>query len=139
MLKSNLVSFGIIHKTILILDKISKFMIYPKWKVILVIGYKSGFCFIVEVLNWNFYFTILDFFQNIFNRVKYICGYSITFFLINFQCYDLRFPEFSLALTNGGAEILTYPSAFTQTTGMAHWEVSFYFNKNSNHIYFFAV
>ncbi|CAL1285298.1 unnamed protein product [Larinioides sclopetarius] len=37
-------------------------------------------------------------------------------------CYDLRFPEFSLALTKAGAEILTYPSAFTQYTGMAHWE-----------------
>ncbi|GFS80660.1 nitrilase and fragile histidine triad fusion protein NitFhit [Nephila pilipes] len=37
-------------------------------------------------------------------------------------CYDLRFPEFALALTKAGAEILTYPSAFTQTTGMAHWE-----------------
>ncbi|XP_042909540.1 nitrilase and fragile histidine triad fusion protein NitFhit isoform X2 [Parasteatoda tepidariorum] len=37
-------------------------------------------------------------------------------------CYDLRFPEFSLAMTESGAEILTYPSAFTQVTGMAHWE-----------------
>lgn len=37
-------------------------------------------------------------------------------------CYDLRFPEFSLTLAKSGAEILTYPSAFTQTTGMAHWE-----------------
>ncbi|XP_054719461.1 nitrilase and fragile histidine triad fusion protein NitFhit-like [Uloborus diversus] len=38
-------------------------------------------------------------------------------------CYDLRFPEFSLSLTKAGADILTYPSAFTVTTGMAHWEV----------------
>ncbi|GFY42301.1 nitrilase and fragile histidine triad fusion protein NitFhit [Trichonephila inaurata madagascariensis] len=38
------------------------------------------------------------------------------------SCYDLRFPEFALALTKAGAEILTYPSAFTLTTGMAHWE-----------------
>ncbi|XP_076351475.1 ntrilase and fragile histidine triad fusion protein NitFhit isoform X2 [Tachypleus tridentatus] len=37
-------------------------------------------------------------------------------------CYDLRFPEFSLSLAKSGAEILTYPSAFTQTTGLAHWE-----------------
>jgi predicted amidohydrolase len=35
----------------------------------------------------------------------------------------MRFPELSVALTQMGAEILTYPSAFTQTTGMAHWEV----------------
>ncbi|KAG9346654.1 hypothetical protein JZ751_006965 [Albula glossodonta] len=38
-------------------------------------------------------------------------------------CYDLRFPELSLALLQHGAEILTYPSAFTVTTGAAHWEV----------------
>lgn len=38
-------------------------------------------------------------------------------------CYDMRFPELSQALTGMGAEILTYPSAFTVPTGMAHWEV----------------
>lgn len=39
-------------------------------------------------------------------------------------CYDLRFPELSVALQRHGAEILTYPSAFTVATGAAHWEVS---------------
>ncbi|KFH65791.1 hypothetical protein MVEG_07894 [Podila verticillata NRRL 6337] len=38
-------------------------------------------------------------------------------------CYDLRFPEMALALRKQGAEILTYPSAFTVKTGEAHWEV----------------
>lgn len=38
-------------------------------------------------------------------------------------CYDLRFPESSLALRSRGAQILTYPSAFTERTGAAHWEV----------------
>lgn len=38
-------------------------------------------------------------------------------------CYDMRFPELSLSLRNMGAEILTYPSAFTYQTGAAHWEV----------------
>ncbi|XP_065713718.1 deaminated glutathione amidase isoform X2 [Patagioenas fasciata] len=38
-------------------------------------------------------------------------------------CYDLRFPELSLALRRAGADILTYPSAFTFPTGAAHWEV----------------
>ncbi|XP_012279600.2 nitrilase and fragile histidine triad fusion protein NitFhit isoform X2 [Orussus abietinus] len=38
-------------------------------------------------------------------------------------CYDMRFPELALALRNMGAEILTYPSAFTYETGAAHWEV----------------
>jgi len=37
-------------------------------------------------------------------------------------CYDLRFAEHSLALAKAGAQILTYPSAFTVTTGQAHWE-----------------
>ncbi|XP_069074380.1 deaminated glutathione amidase [Pleurodeles waltl] len=38
-------------------------------------------------------------------------------------CYDLRFPEMSLTLAQEGAELLTFPSAFTVTTGLAHWEV----------------
>ncbi|ORY74996.1 putative NIT2-nitrilase [Leucosporidium creatinivorum] len=37
-------------------------------------------------------------------------------------CYDLRFPEVSLSLRRQGAQILTYPSAFTLRTGAAHWE-----------------
>ncbi|KAK7193504.1 carbon-nitrogen hydrolase [Paraphaeosphaeria sporulosa] len=37
-------------------------------------------------------------------------------------CFDLRFPEPSLALRHRGAHILTYPSAFTVPTGKAHWE-----------------
>lgn len=38
-------------------------------------------------------------------------------------CFDLRFPETGLALRRQGAQILTYPSAFTVPTGQAHWEV----------------
>lgn len=37
-------------------------------------------------------------------------------------CFDLRFPEPSLALRSRGAQILTFPSAFTVPTGKAHWE-----------------
>ncbi|KAJ4271636.1 Carbon-nitrogen hydrolase [Fusarium torreyae] len=46
-------------------------------------------------------------------------------------CFDLRFPEAGLALSQPGprsawknrpAQILTYPSAFTLRTGVAHWE-----------------
>ncbi|CAJ0603226.1 unnamed protein product [Cylicocyclus nassatus] len=37
-------------------------------------------------------------------------------------CYDLRFPELSLWNRQKGAEILTFPSAFTVNTGYAHWE-----------------
>jgi len=38
-------------------------------------------------------------------------------------CFDLRFPEISLALKRQNAEVITYPSAFTVRTGEAHWEV----------------
>ena len=38
-------------------------------------------------------------------------------------CYDLRFPELYRAHARAGAELLLVPSAFTYTTGQAHWEV----------------
>ena len=38
-------------------------------------------------------------------------------------CYDLRFPEHYRALVDAGATILLAPSAFTATTGAAHWSV----------------
>ncbi|ETN74759.1 histidine triad domain protein [Necator americanus] len=37
-------------------------------------------------------------------------------------CYDLRFAELSLWNRQKGAEILSFPSAFTVNTGLAHWE-----------------
>ncbi|KAL9608823.1 MAG: hypothetical protein Q9167_006358 [Letrouitia subvulpina] len=36
-------------------------------------------------------------------------------------CFDLRFPEISLALARQKVQIITYPSAFTVPTGKAHW------------------
>jgi predicted amidohydrolase/diadenosine tetraphosphate (Ap4A) HIT family hydrolase len=38
-------------------------------------------------------------------------------------CYDIRFGEVSSILRKLGAEILTYPSAFSYSTGKAHWEI----------------
>jgi predicted amidohydrolase len=38
-------------------------------------------------------------------------------------CYDLRFPELYKQLASQGADVLCVPSAFTQKTGQAHWEV----------------
>lgn len=35
-------------------------------------------------------------------------------------CYDLRFPELYRAMR--GADLILVPSAFTETTGKAHWE-----------------
>ena len=36
-------------------------------------------------------------------------------------CYDMRFPLLYAALSAAGAQILTVPSAFSPTTGAAHW------------------
>ena len=38
-------------------------------------------------------------------------------------CYDLRFPELYRAHASAGADLLLVPSAFTHTTGQAHWEL----------------
>lgn len=38
-------------------------------------------------------------------------------------CYDLRFPHLYRRLAQAGAQILTVPAAFNDTTGAAHWEV----------------
>lgn len=37
-------------------------------------------------------------------------------------CYDLRFPELYRNFINQDVNIITVPSAFTATTGQAHWE-----------------
>ncbi|MDE2462686.1 MAG: carbon-nitrogen hydrolase family protein [Alphaproteobacteria bacterium] len=36
-------------------------------------------------------------------------------------CYDLRFPQLYHTLAKAGALMLAVPSAFTETTGRAHW------------------
>jgi deaminated glutathione amidase len=38
-------------------------------------------------------------------------------------CYDLRFAELYRAYARAGAHLLLVPSAFTYTTGEAHWEI----------------
>lgn len=38
-------------------------------------------------------------------------------------CYDLRFPELYRALCTPPCDLLSVPSAFTYTTGRAHWEL----------------
>lgn len=38
-------------------------------------------------------------------------------------CYDLRFPELYRHYAAQGADLLLMPSAFTHTTGQAHWEL----------------
>jgi predicted amidohydrolase len=38
-------------------------------------------------------------------------------------CYDLRFPHLYRALAQRGAAFFSVPSAFTRTTGRAHWHI----------------
>ncbi|MCK5445439.1 MAG: carbon-nitrogen hydrolase family protein, partial [Rhodospirillaceae bacterium] len=38
-------------------------------------------------------------------------------------CYDVRFPYLYRDLALGGADFIAVPSAFTKTTGEAHWHV----------------
>ncbi|MES2951929.1 MAG: carbon-nitrogen hydrolase family protein [Pseudomonadota bacterium] len=38
-------------------------------------------------------------------------------------CYDLRFAELYRAYARDGVDLVLVPSAFTHTTGQAHWEV----------------
>lgn len=38
-------------------------------------------------------------------------------------CYDLRFPELYRALMRPACDLLCVPSAFTYTTGQAHWQL----------------
>lgn len=37
-------------------------------------------------------------------------------------CYDIRFPQLYRRLAMSGANVFLVPSAFTKTTGAAHWE-----------------
>ena len=37
-------------------------------------------------------------------------------------CYDVRFPQLFRRLAQTGAQVLTVPAAFNDTTGAAHWE-----------------
>jgi predicted amidohydrolase len=38
-------------------------------------------------------------------------------------CYDMRFPELYRAYASAGVDLILAPSAFTYTTGEAHWEI----------------
>jgi len=53
-------------------------------------------------------------------------------------CYDLRFPELYRELARRGARVLCVPSAFTERTGKAHWEVLLRARAIENLAYVFA-
>jgi len=53
-------------------------------------------------------------------------------------CYDLRFPNLYRSLAQAGADFLAVPSAFTETTGKAHWHVLLRARAIENGCYVFA-
>jgi len=53
-------------------------------------------------------------------------------------CYDLRFPELYRELSRRGARVLAIPSAFTERTGRAHWELLLRARAVENLAYVFA-
>jgi len=52
--------------------------------------------------------------------VRLLVPYSSIYYLSD-MLQQLRFPEIALALKRQKADVLTYPSAFTPTTGVVHW------------------
>jgi predicted amidohydrolase len=53
-------------------------------------------------------------------------------------CYDLRFPYLYRQMALKGASFITVPSAFTETTGKAHWYVLLRSRAIENGCYIFA-
>ena len=53
-------------------------------------------------------------------------------------CYDLRFPELYRYYSQQGVELVFAPSAFTATTGEAHWEALIRARAIENQIYLIA-
>jgi predicted amidohydrolase len=53
-------------------------------------------------------------------------------------CYDLRFPELFRRLVDAGAAVICLPSAFTFTTGAAHWEILVRARAIENQVYLIA-
>jgi len=53
-------------------------------------------------------------------------------------CYDLRFPELFRSLADDRAQIVCLPSAFTFSTGAAHWEILVRARAIENQVYVIA-
>lgn len=53
-------------------------------------------------------------------------------------CYDVRFPELYRSMMDFPADLMTVPSAFTATTGKAHWEPLLRARAIENSSYVFA-
>ncbi len=68
-------------------------------------------------------------------------GHQVTTFATEFGifglciCFDLRFPELCRLMALRGAQVILVPAAFNQTTGPAHWELTFRSQAVFNQLY----
>ena len=53
-------------------------------------------------------------------------------------CYDIRFPEMFRTMHDKGVELIILPSAFTSTTGSAHWDILVRARAIENQVYMIA-
>ena len=79
--------------------------------------YDKVHMFDVKLKNGEFY-KESDFYSSGSElKMTNVLGHSIGHTI----CYDLRYPKMYRALAKKGSQIIVVPSAFTRTTGKAHW------------------
>ena len=74
-----------------------------------------------------------------FSAGKKIKSFKLPWGKIGFSiCYDLRFPNMYRKLSKAGADFISVPSAFTETTGKRHWHSLLKARAIENFCYIFA-
>ena len=74
-----------------------------------------------------------------FSAGKKIKSFKLPWGKIGFSiCYDLRFPNMYRKLSKAGADFISVPSAFTETTGKRHWHSLLKARAIENFCYLFA-
>ena len=77
--------------------------------------------------------------SKIFSPGKKIKSFKLPWGRLGFSiCYDLRFPNLYRKLSKAGADFISIPSAFTETTGKRHWHSLMRARAIENFCYIFA-
>jgi predicted amidohydrolase len=82
--------------------------------------------------------------EKYFESKTFSSGKKIKFFKLPWGklgfsiCYDLRFPNLYRKLSKSGADYISIPSAFTETTGKRHWHSLIKARAIENFCYIFA-
>ena len=77
--------------------------------------------------------------SKIFSPGKKIKSFKLPWGRLGFSiCYDLRFPNLYRKLSKAGADFISIPSAFTETTGKRHWHSLLKARAIENFCYIFA-